>query len=123
MVGREVPEDDVDCGTFSTGPNLWPSSLPKARFQDHIMEYQGRMLKLVKTLLTILALGLPKEWGCSADVFDSLLDKASIPMRFLHYAPVSDPDPLKFGGKLLPLVNDCHVPCPHCVNTNLPPSY
>ncbi|KAH6984469.1 hypothetical protein BKA56DRAFT_630887 [Ilyonectria sp. MPI-CAGE-AT-0026] len=70
MVGREVPEDDVDCGTFSTGPNLWPSSLPKARFRDRIMEYQDRMLELYK---------------------------ASIPMRFLHYAPVSNPDPLKFG--------------------------
>ncbi|KAH8683600.1 2OG-Fe(II) oxygenase family oxidoreductase [Ilyonectria robusta] len=45
----------------------------------------------------ILALGLPKAWGCAADVFDSLLYKASIPMRFLHYAPVPNPYHLKFG--------------------------
>ncbi|KAL7622904.1 2-oxoglutarate-dependent dioxygenase asL3 [Parahypoxylon ruwenzoriense] len=85
MVGREVPEDDPDCGSFSTGPNLWPSSLPKEKFQDRIMEYQARMLGLVKDILDILARGLPKEWKCPPNVFDSLLEQPSIPMRFLHY--------------------------------------
>ncbi|KAF7596509.1 hypothetical protein BBP40_001381 [Aspergillus hancockii] len=97
MVGREVPEDDPDCGTFSTGPNLWPSSLPKDTFQDRIMAYQGRMLDLVSKILDILALGLPKEWGCPPDVFTSLLEKPSIPMRFLHYGPVQAQDPRQFG--------------------------
>ncbi|KAH9885142.1 Clavaminate synthase-like protein [Xylariomycetidae sp. FL2044] len=99
MVGREVPLNDPDCGTFSTGPNLWPSSLPKEKFQDRIMAYQGRMLKLVENILAILAQGLPKEWGCSPTVFNSLLEKPSIPMRFLHYGPVSSEleDARQFG--------------------------
>ncbi|KAI1860403.1 uncharacterized protein JN550_011555 [Neoarthrinium moseri] len=97
MVGREVPETDPDCGSFSTGPNLWPSSLPKEKFQNRIMAYQGRMLNLVKTILDILALGLPKEWKCPPNVFDSLLDKPSIPMRFLHYGPVQARDDRQFG--------------------------
>jgi isopenicillin N synthase-like dioxygenase len=105
MVGREVPEDDPDCGSFSTGPNLWPSSLSKEKFQDHIMEYQSRMLALVKNILDILALGLPKAWECPPDVFDSLLDKPSIPMRFLHYAPVQAMDPRQFGGEF---ASSCH---------------
>lgn len=101
MVGREVPLDDPDCGTFSTGPNLWPSSLPKEKFQDRIMAYQGRMLALVKNILAILAQGLPKEWECSPTVFDSLLEKTSIPMRLLHYRPVPSQleDARQFGGQ------------------------
>jgi isopenicillin N synthase-like dioxygenase len=99
MVGREVPEDDPDCGTFSTGPNLWPSSLPKEKFQDRVMAYQAKMLTLVKNILDMLALGLPKEWGCPPNVFDSLLEKPSIPMRFLHYGPVQAQDPRQFGGE------------------------
>ena len=88
MVGREVPLDDPDCGTFSTGPNLWPSTLPKEKFQDRIMAYQASLLELVGNILSILAQGLPKEWECAPTVFDSLLEKPSILMRFLHYAPV-----------------------------------
>ncbi|OAA36865.1 hypothetical protein NOR_07385 [Metarhizium rileyi] len=97
MVGREVPLDDPDCGSFSTGPNLWPSSLPREKFRDPIMAYQGEMLRLVKLLLQILALGLPAEWGCPPDVFESLLEQPSIPMRFLHYGPVPSEDPRQFG--------------------------
>ncbi|KAJ6442766.1 putative 2-oxoglutarate-dependent dioxygenase [Purpureocillium lavendulum] len=97
MVGREVPESDPDCGTFSTGPNQWPSSLAKESFEDVIMDYQKTMLSLVKVILDILALGLPKQWECPPNVFDSLLDKPSIPMRFLHYAPVQSSDPRQFG--------------------------
>ncbi|KFY05393.1 hypothetical protein V491_09149, partial [Pseudogymnoascus sp. VKM F-3775] len=47
-----------------------------------------RMLALVKNILAILAQGLPKEWECSPTVFDSLLEKTSIPMHLLHYRPV-----------------------------------
>ena len=97
MVGREVPEDDLDCGSFSIGPNLWPLSLSKEKFQGLIMFSQSRMLALVKIILDILALGLPK--ACPPNVFDSLLDKPSIPMRFLHYAPVQAMDPRQFGGE------------------------
>jgi len=97
MVGREVQADDPDYGTFSTGPNLWPSSIPKPEFQDRVMAYQSLMLGLVKKILDILALGLPREWGCPSNVFESLLDKPSIPMRFLHYSPVEAQDPRQFG--------------------------
>ncbi|RAH44770.1 isopenicillin N synthase family dioxygenase [Aspergillus brunneoviolaceus CBS 621.78] len=98
MVGREVPEEDPDCGSFSTGPNLWPSRLPKAAFQDRVMAYQSRMVSLVRTILDILAQGLPAEWGCSPEVFHDLLVKPSIPMRFLHYAPVqAEEDARQFG--------------------------
>ncbi|KAF5657014.1 Oxoglutarate iron-dependent oxygenase [Fusarium heterosporum] len=97
MVGREVPLDDPDCGSFSTGPNLWPSSLPKEKFEDKVMAYQARMVALVGKLLEILALGLPKEWNCPPNVFASLLEKPSIPMRFLHYAPVPSQDSRQFG--------------------------
>ncbi|KAK6213314.1 citrinin biosynthesis oxygenase CtnA [Colletotrichum tabaci] len=86
MVGREVSEDDPDCGSFSTGPNLWPTSLPDEQFRIPIMEYQAKMLDLVSILLKILAQGLPKAWNCPPDVFDSLVVEPSIPMRFLHYA-------------------------------------
>ena len=62
------------------------------------MEYQGKMVKLVKVLLKILALGLPKEWGCNPDVFDELAVNPSIPMRLLHYAPQSVKSERQFGG-------------------------
>jgi isopenicillin N synthase-like dioxygenase len=99
MVGREVPEDDPDCGSFSTGPNLWPSSMGETRFQERVMDYQSKMLGLVQTILDILALGLPKEWKCPPKVFQPLLNKPSIPMRFLHYGPVATQDARQFGGK------------------------
>lgn len=63
------------------------------------MAYQGRMVGLVGKLLEILALGLPKEWNCPSNVFESLLEKPSIPMRFLHYSPVLTKDSRQFGGK------------------------
>ncbi|KAI5861148.1 Clavaminate synthase-like protein [Durotheca rogersii] len=97
MVGREVPADHPDSGSFSTGPNLWPSSLRKELFQDRIMAYQARMLELVGKILALLARGLPKEWNCPTNVFDSLLVEPSIPMRYLHYGPVSSQDPRQFG--------------------------
>lgn len=99
MVGREVPEDDPDCGSFSTGPNLWPASLPKAKFQDRVMAYQARMMELVQDILGILAEGLPNDWECPPSVFDSLLEQPSIPMRFLHYGPVPHQDARQFGGE------------------------
>lgn len=61
IIGHEVPEDHPDSGTFSTGPNLWPKSLPENQFRIPIMQYQARMVQLVKVLLKILARGLPSE--------------------------------------------------------------
>ena len=63
------------------------------------MAYQSRMLELIERILDILGLGLPKEWGCPPDIFNSLLEKPSIPMRFLHYGPVQTRDPRQFGGE------------------------
>ncbi|KAJ5909829.1 leucoanthocyanidin dioxygenase [Penicillium tannophilum] len=98
IIGHEVPEDDPDCGTFSTGPNLWPKSLPEADFRIPIMDYQARMVELVKVLLKILARGLPQEWNCPADVLDALAENnPSIPMRLLHYGPQPIRDERQFG--------------------------
>ncbi|KAK1585902.1 citrinin biosynthesis oxygenase CtnA [Colletotrichum navitas] len=97
MVGREVALDDPDCGTFSTGPNLWPTSLPDDQFRIPILEYQAKMLDLVGILLKILAQGLPKEWNCPEDVFDNLTVDPSIPMRFLHYAAQPQRPENQFG--------------------------
>jgi isopenicillin N synthase-like dioxygenase len=62
------------------------------------MEYQAAMVKLVKVLLKILALGLPASWGCPPDVFDKAAENPSIPMRMLHYAPQPVRDERQFGG-------------------------
>ncbi|ODA78214.1 hypothetical protein RJ55_05595 [Drechmeria coniospora] len=97
IIGAEVAADDPEAGTFSTGPNLWPKSLPKEDFQMPIMEYQSKMVELVKVLLKILALGLPEEWSCPPDVFDELAVNPSIPMRLLHYAPQTVMDARQFG--------------------------
>lgn len=100
IIGHEVPEDDPDCGTFSTGPNLWPKSLPEADFRIPIMDYQARMVELVKVLLRILARGLPQEWNCPPDVLDALAENnPSIPMRLLHYGPQPIRDERQFGGR------------------------
>ena len=64
------------------------------------MEYQSTMLELVKTLLSILALGLPKAWGCSPNVFDEFAVRPSMPMRLLHYAPQAIRDDRQFGGMI-----------------------
>ncbi|KAI1736431.1 Clavaminate synthase-like protein [Xylaria scruposa] len=97
IVGAEVPEDSPEAGTFSTGPNLWPKSIPKEDLQIPIMRYQSLMLDLVKLLLKILALGLPEEWACPPDVFDAAAVDPSIPMRLLHYAPQEVRDERQFG--------------------------
>ncbi|RYP02758.1 hypothetical protein DL764_005632 [Monosporascus ibericus] len=97
IIGAEVPAEDPEAGTFSTGPNLWPKSLPKEDFQIPIMEYQKTMLELVKVLLKILALGLPKDWACPPNVFDELAVNPSMPMRLLHYAPQAVRDERQFG--------------------------
>lgn len=101
IVGAEIPKDDPEAGTFSTGPNLWPKSLPGEIFRTPIMNYQATMLALVKTLLKILARGLPSDWGCSPDVFDEFAENPSMPMRLLHYAPQPVRDESQFGGTCL----------------------
>lgn len=73
------------------------------------MAYQSRMVSLVRTILDILAQGLPTEWGCSPEVFHDLLVKPSIPMRFLHYAPMqAEEDARQFGGKAISLTLGQH---------------
>ena len=62
------------------------------------MEYRGLMVKLVETLVKILAEGLSERWGCSPHIFDDLTIKPSIPMRLLHYGPQEKVDPRQFGG-------------------------
>lgn len=98
IFGREVPADAPEAGTFSTGPNLWPESLPDEDFRIPLMDYHGRMLSLVAVLLKILARGLPKAWNCPPDVFDGLNVKPSAPMRLLHYTPPAVKKENQFGG-------------------------
>lgn len=96
-MGREVPADDPEAGTFLTGPNLWPN-LPKEEFQDVVVAYQAKMVALAQTIIRILVQGLPKEWECPPDALDGLTVDPAIPMRFLHYGPVKEKDPRQFGG-------------------------
>jgi isopenicillin N synthase-like dioxygenase len=64
------------------------------------MNYQARMVELVKVLLKILARGLPEEWSCPPDVLDALAENnPSIPMRLLHYGPQPIRDERQFGGR------------------------
>lgn len=100
MFGREVSADHPDAGRFSTGPNQWPPSLPDSAFRIPLLEYQQKMVQLVKTILKILASGLPEEWNCPSDVFDAATVEPSIPMRLLHYAPQSVESEKQFGGEI-----------------------
>ncbi|KAL8784619.1 MAG: hypothetical protein Q9213_003874 [Squamulea squamosa] len=97
IIGAEVPADDPDAGTFSTGPNLWPKSIADEVFRTPVMKYQSTMLELVKLLLKILARGLPSAWKCTPDVFDEFAVNPSMPMRLLHYAPSVVRDECQFG--------------------------
>lgn len=100
IVGREVPADDPEAGSFLTGPNLWPD-IPREEFQDVVLAYQARMVALAKVIVRILVQGLPEEWGCPPDALDGLTVDPAIPMRFLHYGPVKEKDPRQFGGMCL----------------------
>jgi isopenicillin N synthase-like dioxygenase len=99
IVGREVPADDPEAGSFMTGPNLWPD-IPREDFQDVVLAYQACMVELSRVIIRMLVQGLPKEWGCPIDALDGLTVDPAIPMRFLHYGPVEKRDPRQFGGML-----------------------
>lgn len=98
MVGAEIPADHPEAGTFSTGPNLWPTSLQEDEFRIPIMAYQAKMVNMAKILLKILGRGLPSEWGHPESVLEKLADNPSIPMRMLHYAPQPVRYDNQFGG-------------------------
>ncbi|KAH0600353.1 hypothetical protein MHUMG1_01349 [Metarhizium humberi] len=97
MVGAEIPADHPDAGSFSTGPNLWPSKIPEDQFRKPVMDYQAKMVNLAKVLLKILGRGLPKEWGHPPSVLEKLAENPSIPMRMLHYAPQEVLHDTQFG--------------------------
>ncbi|KXS94993.1 hypothetical protein AC578_1528 [Pseudocercospora eumusae] len=99
-VGMEVPADDPEAGSFSTGPNLWPAALADSDFREPVMKYHAKMLELVRVLLEILSLGLPREWGCSSDALCQLgSGRPCCPMRLLHYGPPEHLDERQFGGR------------------------
>lgn len=98
IIGRETPADAPEAGTFHTGPNQWPKSLSAEQFSIPLMDYHGKMIKMVEVILQVLALGLPKEWKCSPNVFDELTVNPSAPMRLLHYAPQAEKRDNQFGG-------------------------
>lgn len=67
------------------------------------MNYQAKMVGLVKVLLKIFARGLPMEWICPPDVFEAATtSNPVIPVRLLHYAPQSVKDERQCGGMLFP---------------------
>lgn len=76
------------------------SSLPDSAFRIPLLAYQQKMVQLAKTILRILASGLPEEWNCPSDVFDAATVEPSIPMRLLHYAPQSVESEKQFGGEI-----------------------
>ncbi|TVY85263.1 2-oxoglutarate-dependent dioxygenase tropC [Lachnellula suecica] len=97
ILGLETPADDPRAGTFHTGPNQWPKSLSDEEFRIPLMDYHSKMIDVVKVILKVLALGLPKDWNCSPDVFDELTVKPSVPMRLLHYPPQAVKNENQFG--------------------------
>jgi isopenicillin N synthase-like dioxygenase len=99
VIGAEIPRDDPDAGTFLTGPNQWPQSLTREEFEKPVMDYRDTMVKLAEKVIRILALGLPKEWNCSPDVFDDFFINPSGNLRLLHYPPQLSTDPKQLGGK------------------------
>ncbi|KAI0390661.1 putative 1-aminocyclopropane-1-carboxylate oxidase [Xylariaceae sp. FL0594] len=72
IIGREIPADHPEAGTFLTGPNLWPD-LPEGKFRDVVLAYQAKMVELAGIIIRTLVRGLPKEWGCPPDALDNLL--------------------------------------------------
>ncbi|EUC39997.1 hypothetical protein COCMIDRAFT_10034 [Bipolaris oryzae ATCC 44560] len=98
VIGAEIPKDHPDAGTFLTGPNQWPESLKSEDFEKPLMEYRNKMVKLAEKVLRILALGLPKEWNCSPDVFDEFFIDPSGNLRLLHYPPQLSTDPKQLGA-------------------------
>lgn len=70
------------------GPNIWPnpSLIPEAVFKEPIEEYYPKMMELSKTILQILAAGLP--YG--PHVFDEFLANDPLAsLRLLHYPPTN----------------------------------
>lgn len=112
LLGRETPADDPKAGTFHTGPNQWPKSLSAEEFRNPLMEYQCKIIEVVKVILKILARGLPKAWNCPFDVFDELTVNPSVPVRLLYYPAQAVLNENQFGGKYLNLVllkSDYHL--------------
>ncbi|KAL4790349.1 hypothetical protein BDV19DRAFT_382360 [Aspergillus venezuelensis] len=97
ILGRETPADAPEAGTFHTGPNQWPKSLPAEEFSIPIMKYHAKMIEMVKAIVKVLAAGLPKEWNCPPDVFDELTVNPSAPLRLLYYAPQPVVNENQFG--------------------------
>jgi hypothetical protein len=108
FIGADVPKEDPRAGTFLTGPNFWPKSLPREEFEVPLMNYRGRMEELAKLVLKILALGLP---NVSPNLFDEFMTNASGNLRLLHYPPQLVLDERQLGGKLL---SRCFFECSRC---------
>ncbi|KAJ6031416.1 hypothetical protein N7540_002148 [Penicillium herquei] len=81
--GAEMDRNDPSAGTFLQGPNLWPEALPEKEFRIPIMDYHEKLLHLARTILQILALGLPHP----PDIFDEITKGAVGTVKLLHYPP------------------------------------
>ncbi|CAM1508990.1 Fc.00g027290.m01.CDS01 [Cosmosporella sp. VM-42] len=69
---------------FSTGPNVYPPSVPDPeKFKTAMERYHEALTSLSRTLLTILArtLSLPDGW------FDAFAQEPIATLRLLHYPP------------------------------------
>ena len=85
--------------TFSTGPNLWPKSLPNEQFETPIMEYRSRMVELAEVMVQILCSWPSKRMRVALPMFSiSSQSHLQIPMRLLHSGPQNSIDQRQFGG-------------------------
>lgn len=68
-----VEPSDPTAGSFSTGPNLRPKSLPDETFKIPILQFQSKMLQLAKQILKFSPEVFPMNWAWLKTPFWSLL--------------------------------------------------
>ena len=90
-IGRDVPPDDPNYGTYLYGRNVWPN-LPENEFKIPMTEYRKHMLRLATEIMKILACGMPG----SATIFDEFMSDPVASVKLLHYPPQE-----KVGGATL----------------------
>ncbi|KAL3426671.1 citrinin biosynthesis oxygenase CtnA [Phlyctema vagabunda] len=96
FIGAEVPASDPRAGTFLTGPNLWPKSLPRESFQEPLEAYRMKMVELAEIVLKALARGLPSP--ATPDIFNEFMIEPSGNLRLLHYPPQTSVDERQLGA-------------------------
>ena len=96
-MGPEVPDNASSYQPFRH-PNRWPAEhlLPAASFKELLLHYRDRLIALSRTLLEILARGLPYN---NPRLFDAFATDPLAVVRLLHYPPQPDlTDPQQVGA-------------------------